>query len=296
MDYSQLISVMNQAAASKNEVKFKEYLKFFTNVMLPRHTEEKWVCIPEDIVDESIVVLAHSNRPIRALGYVFYDTEKNKLVFKRISFHHETNKRSIDRKSRKSLEIYTCRRGFWVVLESSLSYKLSLKHVDYTATSKKLQELYIQYVRGMEVPPSHDLILGFEQFKIGECPTTDWTNSVNTKLDIIDSKLKKKMTTDKVKETKKRKRSIDDTTTEESSDEIDSDDVREHPSEYVIMQSTIPKYVEPVYELKTQPDLIESVSCLKNLSALFTAVEIELENEYNVVDGIMVNENKDTPS
>jgi hypothetical protein len=266
-----MISAMNMAKATNNDNDFKNYLCFFTGTTITRFTSHSWIPVPENLEEMRIVILAHSNRPIRALGFVYTDVEKNKTVFKRISFHHETNKISIDRKSRKSLEIYTCRRGFWVVLKDSLDFNLSMNDIDKRETEQRLQSIYKQYVRGMEVTPDATLISGYEQFMIGIYPTPEWLESVNANLSTIDSKLKKKPTR---KSGGSKKRKLDEeSSSDESSNEVDSEDVKANPAKYVLIESSVPKFPELTYELKIVPDVIECSSAIEGIKPLFPWVE-----------------------
>lgn len=259
--YKILVSFLNKCQG-KNEKKFDDALNHFTSETIKSHTNVEWIPVPKDIADKTIVVLAHGDREIRAMGYVFR-LANGKLVFKRITFHHRTNKLIIDRKSRKSLEIYTCRRGFWVVMKLSLDLNLNMSTLLNPNTENVLRDHYNKFVRGMEKRPLNEsLIHGFEQFKIGEYPTAEWKKSVDDALDESDAKMKRPS----YPKPAKRARKDMEEESEDSSAEYQENDIKDNESEYVVVRSVMKKFEDPVYELQITPDNIQCISAIHSIA------------------------------
>lgn len=285
--YSNIVANLN-IALEKNNGEFDKLMNDFAK-KATSYTSTEWLPIPKDIQQNCVAVFAHSRRPIRALGYIFTHPETQKLVFKRIWFHHKTEKLKIDRDSRKSLELYTCRRGFWLVLKKSLDLHLSLMDVNDLDKIKVLQDCYKTYVYGMDVVPDKSIASNqTEQFKVGQFPTPEWTESVYKKLEIAENKPKKKNNAlNKVTGKRKQTGSLDqDEDENESNDEsddwevVDSVNVAEHPSRYIIVRSGIERYTEPTMNVKIFPDMIPCTSTMECLEQLVPALLDESEYEY----------------
>jgi hypothetical protein len=189
---------------------------------------------------------------------------------------------SIDRISRKSLELYTCRRGFWLVLKHSLDLNLFLMDLNNSEKLKIAKELFYTYVNGMDVVPDKSIVFNrVEQFKVGLYPTDEWTKSVHKQLEIAENKPKKK-NKHANKATGKRKKSgspSDDERSSADSDSetnewevVDSANVTENPSRYVIVRSGIEKYVGPNMYVKIFPDMIPCTSTMECLEQLVPAL------------------------
>lgn len=285
--YASTIAALN-IAFEKDVKEFNKLMNGFAQ-KASSYTETEWLAIPEDIEIGRIAVFAHSKRPIRALGHVFFHDKLQKLVFQRIWFDHKTDKMDMERPSRKSLELYTCRRGFWLVLKKSLDLNFWFVELHDRERVKELHRCYKTYVDGMDVAPDKTIPFSrTEQFMVGMFPTTEWRDSVHKKMELAKLKPKKKKghhgkSTGKRKQSGSLEEEDDEDDYEDSEDEsndwevVDSANVTENPSRYVVVRSAIEKYVPPTMEVKIFPDMIPCNSTMQCLEELVPALLDEYE-------------------
>ncbi len=200
--YANIVKVLNaymKGALKGNKkclVEFKTLMEQFCKERSTPQIEWTFDCNPYRLKDGLIVVMAHSSRPIRALGVVYYDKtienieDSYKYNFRKLSIRDNGKEKIyIDSESKKKQSLYTSKRGFWLILNDSIDLNLfwnEKEGVDEKHNPilyRNIKTIYDKYVRGMDVDPEDDVLLTVkrpdllkEQFMIGTYPNKLWSS------------------------------------------------------------------------------------------------------------------------
>ncbi len=179
-------------------------LQFFSNNIIKAYWDKnEWALDPRTAPwgDNQYVLIAHSNRPIRALVRLEKSgTSKNipgalqYVIYKLTVSTTGKKKGTIKEHKKKPHCLYTSKRGFWFIWKPSLDMKLFAPLT--TETNNKLLNLYNTYVDGMETEPADSYCQsspdkGFEQFILHTYPNQQWKKAVQKELEMTQKNNKR---------------------------------------------------------------------------------------------------------
>jgi len=178
-EYKNFISKFNPLLANKEEINWNEvsnYIDSFCakiNANIP-NDGPKWSSPYHIKTDMTICVLAHGKKPMRALAVI----DATNGEFKRLEPEEKKGFKGNSRKLKLTanvLELATTKRGFWVVLNTSLKYKYNFQNIK--EQTDDILILYDLYVKNMDISPFTDerkKNAFTEQFDVVHYPNAEW--------------------------------------------------------------------------------------------------------------------------
>ncbi len=181
-DYDKFVKQLNLYMKNDNLACVMQYLHFYTDRIIQRHTADKWTVNPSDFKDGQIAIVAHCIRPIRMLcvlrkkhGSAVNVPDDLQITMTRII--PKKNKDQMTEEKKQPHSLVTTKRGFWVIDTESLKQKIMSPITD--TNIKQIRALYQQtqhmtYDVSDEFRASSNDDKGYEQFMLKKYPTQAW--------------------------------------------------------------------------------------------------------------------------